>query len=80
MTPSQSIGGANHCRAFLTAARHVAKQNKGWTDNKCGVLDNGGDYYVVEDEHGKFVWEGKACCRYCARAEAIAKMAAKEAA
>jgi hypothetical protein len=66
------------CQQFLSACRKGARERKGWTDRACGVLDNGGDYFVVEDEHGEFVWEGKAHCRWCARAEAIGKMADAE--
>jgi hypothetical protein len=42
------------------------------------VLDNGADYYAVESYEGKIVWEGKAHCRWCARAEAITHLAGKE--
>jgi hypothetical protein len=67
----------NTCAAFLTASRRVAQKNKSWTDRACGVLQSG-DYYFVESYEGKIVWEGKAHCKYCARAEAISHMAGKE--
>lgn len=66
------------CAQFLSAARKVAKQRKGWTDRGCAVLDGGGDYRVVEDFDGVIVWEGEAHCRYCARAEAITYLADPE--
>ena len=70
----------NMCAAFLTASRRVAKKNGGWTDRACAVLEQGAEYYAVESYEGEIVWEGKAHCRYCARAEAITHMAGKEAA
>ena len=66
------------CAQFLGASRKVAKQNNSWTDRACGVLRQGGDWFVVESYEGKIIWEGKAHCAYCARAEAISKMAGKE--
>ena len=69
----------NLCAKFLSASRKVAKDRKGWIDRGCAVL--GGDtkalsgYFFVESYEGKIVWEGNAHCRYCARTEAIAKMA-----
>jgi hypothetical protein len=71
---NQSMNAATSCQAVLTAARALARQRKGWTDRGCGVLDNGADYYVVEDEYGEYVWEGSAHCRWCARAHALARM------
>lgn len=68
----------NVCRSFLTAARAVARQHGEPTDIGCGVLDNAPSgshrYFVVEAPDGRIVWEGGACCRYCARAEAILAM------
>lgn len=65
------------CRAFLTASRKVAKSRSGWTDVGCGVTSfgsKGNRYYVVEGASGSGIqWEGKACCSYCARVEAIMK-------
>ena len=66
------------CAAFLSASRAVARKNKQWTDRACAVLDQGLGCYAVESYEGEIVWEGKAHCRYCARAEAIARMAGKE--
>lgn len=68
----------NTCQAFLSASRAVAKKNGGWTDRACAVLRQGGDYHAVESYEGEIVWEGKAHCSYCARAEAINHMAGKE--
>jgi hypothetical protein len=66
------------CRSFLTAARAVARQHGEPTDIGFGVLDNSSRgshrYFVVEAPDGRIVWEGGACCRYCARAEAILAM------
>ena len=67
------------CAQFLSAARKVAKDRKGWTDRGCAVLGDGGATgYFVEDFEGIIVWEGDAHCRYCARAEAIASLADPE--
>lgn len=63
------------CAAFLTAARRVAIANKTPTDRACGVLEDGFGGFVVESYEGKIVWQGDAHCKYCARAEAISKMA-----
>lgn len=60
----------NICLTFLMAARMVARRDKRPTDVGCAVL---GDrwHYSVEGPLGGIVWEGKACCRYCARTSAI---------
>lgn len=69
----------NMCSHFLVASRAVAKKNGTPTDRGFAVL--GGStkaldgYFFVESYEGKIVWEGKAHCRYCARAEAINHMA-----
>jgi hypothetical protein len=67
------------CAQFLSAARKVAKERKGWTDRGCAVLGDGGSIgYFVEDSDGLIVWEGDAHCRYCARSEAISALADPE--
>jgi len=63
------------CQAFLSARRAVARKNNEPTDRGCAVLDQGLGCYAVESYEGKIVWEGKAHCKYCARAEAIGGMA-----
>lgn len=68
------------CAQFLTASRKVAQRERGWTDRGCAVLEQMPGHYAVESYEGDIVWEGEAHCRYCARAEAITKMAGKVAA
>lgn len=74
----QEISSAPTCAAFLSAARKVARDAGDWTDRSCAVLEQMTGYYAVESYEGEIVWEGKAHCRYCARAEAIAAKAGKE--
>lgn len=62
------------CAQFLTAARKVARERKGWVDRACAVFDHGGGWFEVRDYEDRVVWHGQAHCRYCARAEAIANM------
>lgn len=64
------------CSHFLVASRAVAKKNGTPTDRGCAVFDHGGGWYEVRDYSDNIVWADKAHCRYCARAEAISKMAA----
>jgi hypothetical protein len=59
----------------LSTARADALKRKGWTDRACVVLDNGDDHYAVQDEQDALVWEGAAHCVFCARTNAITKMA-----
>lgn len=44
---------------------HGNPTDRGW------AVVSSGDYHLIQDHDGKTVWEGKAHCRYCARAEAI---------
>ena len=70
-----SVDALPNCQVALSDARAEARRNKGWTDRACAVLERGGDYYRLEDEHGELVWEGQAHCRWCARTQAIATIA-----
>lgn len=65
------------CRSFLQAANAVARAAGGRTDHGFAVFtDCSRKPYEVQDAAGKIVWQGSAHCCYCARAEAVIKVAA----
>lgn len=64
----------NMCLMFLVASRKVATNSGNRTDTGCAVLGDS-SWYFVEDSDGVIVWEGDAHCKYCARSEAISRMA-----
>jgi hypothetical protein len=64
----------NFCRHLLRAVRREANSDIRKDCDTWGVLQSGTKarpYYVVEGDRGQIVWEGRACCRYDARHNAI---------
>ena len=62
------------CRSFLTASRIVSRRNGGKsdTDRQFGVTHTSDrHYWLVQDAHGKTMYEGQACCAYDARSQAL---------
>jgi hypothetical protein len=60
------------CRAFLVAARAVAKRKGDRTDRGFGVTSTTNRrYWLVQDKHGKTIYEGQACCAWDARSHAL---------
>jgi hypothetical protein len=64
------------CLSFLAVSREIARRNGTPTDAGCAVLGDGFIGYTVERSDGKQIYVGRACCKYCARVEAISQMAA----
>lgn len=68
----------NHalCLKFLCATRHVVRQRGKPTDAGFGVTHTSDRrYWLVQDAHGKTLWEGDTCCAWSARTEALMKLA-----
>jgi hypothetical protein len=68
----------NHdlCHKFLVATRHVVRQDGRAIDTGFGVTHTSDRrYWLVQDAHGKTMWEGDACCAYVARTKALMKFA-----
>lgn len=62
------------CRLLLAATRKEASailrsSSRGWGITNSGTRSR--PYYMVEGENGVIVWEGRACCAYDARHNAI---------
>ena len=64
---------SNLCRSWLTASRATAPHGVVLKMAGAAVLgDRWG--YTVELRDGTQIYVGRACCKYCARAEALSKL------
>lgn len=63
------------CLQILVAVRKEARAADERTDRGWDVLESTNvgpnKYFVVQDELGCTIWEGRACCRYAARHDAL---------
>ena len=66
------------CHAWLRAVRATAKQAGRPTDKGAAVLGDAGLGFIVELPDGEQIEVGRQHCKYCARAEAISQLGARE--